>query len=256
MSRFLAQESTVTASSYTVDSSSAKVDGFHYCTTLGAGDGIPEVPSGSKTTNPRPPLDYPASSGTFGWNGTNWPESKANGEATHTIPEECERLFCDTLSATFLGERIDAGQESLGMGTFQQTQPNQQHSPHRKGDHHGSIQKWVEMWDYSGDAIYRGFVTGEDDERTLFVFLEDGTIGHSLKSGLIALFELAGTDAIDCSQIVACVRRSQHADEMELVRSLGWCGFNLTTLDPWIKGTSGKAGPALSTEWLFLVAEV
>lgn len=73
---------------------------------------------------------------------------------------------------------------------------------------------------------------------------------------LIALFELAGTDAIDCSQIVACVRRSQHADEMELVRSLGWCGFNLTTLDPWIKGTSGKAGPALSTEWLFLVAEV
>jgi hypothetical protein len=37
MSRFLAQESTVTASSYTVDSSSAKVDGFHYCTTLGAG---------------------------------------------------------------------------------------------------------------------------------------------------------------------------------------------------------------------------
>ncbi|KAJ5355355.1 uncharacterized protein N7496_012567 [Penicillium cataractarum] len=234
MSRFLAQESTVTASSYTVDSSSAKVDGFHYCTTLGAG----------------------AQCGTLSWTGNNWPESKAKGEATHTIPEECERLFCDTLSATFLGERIDAGQESLGMGTFQQTQPSQQHSQHRLGDHHGSIQKWVEVWDYSGDAIYRGFVTGEDDERTLFVFLEDGTIGHGLKSGLIALFELAGTDAFDCSQIVACVKRSQHADEMELVRSLGWCGFNLTTLDPWIKGTSGTAGPALSTEWLFLVAEV
>lgn len=162
------------------------------------------------------------------------------------------------------------------MGTFQQTQPSQQHSQHHIEDHHGSIQKWVEVWDYSGDAIYRGFVTGEDDERTLFVFLEDGTIGHGLKSGyetilfydlvcfvaniclgrLIALFELAGTDAFDCSQIVACVKRSQHADEMELVRSLGWCGFNLTTLDPWIKSPSGTAGPALSTEWLFLVAEV
>lgn len=38
MSRFLAQESTVTASCYTVEVSSAKVHGFHYCTTLGAGE--------------------------------------------------------------------------------------------------------------------------------------------------------------------------------------------------------------------------
>jgi hypothetical protein len=149
--------------------------------------GIPEVPSGSKTTTSRPPLEYSASSGTLSWTGNNWPESKAKGEATHTIPEECERLFCDTLSATFLGERIDVGQESLGMGTFQQTHPSQQHSQqhsqHRIGDHQGSIQKWIEVWDYSGDAIYRGFVVGEGDERTLFVFLEDGTIGHGLKSG-------------------------------------------------------------------------
>ena len=78
----------------------------------------------------------------------------------------------------------------------------------------------------------------------------------SILGRLIALFELAGTDAFDCTQIVACVRRAQHPDEMELVRSLGWCGFNLTTLDPWIKGTAGTAGPALSKEWLFLVAEV
>jgi hypothetical protein len=149
--------------------------------------GIPEVPSGSKTTTSRPPLEYSASSGTLSWTGNNWPESKTKGEATHTIPEECERLFCDTLSATFLGERIDVGQESLGMGTFQQTHPSQQHSQqhsqHRIGDHQGSIQKWIEVWDYSGDAIYRGFVVGEGDERTLFVFLEDGTIGHGLKSG-------------------------------------------------------------------------
>ncbi len=65
------------------------------------------------------------------------------------------------------------------MGTFQQTQPIQ----HRIGDHHGPIQKWIEVWDYSGGAIYRGFVAGEGDERTLFVFLEDSTTGHGLKSG-------------------------------------------------------------------------
>ena len=70
---------------------------------------------------------------------------------------------------------------------------------------------------------------------------------------LIALFELAGIDAFDCSQIVACVKRSQHTDEMELVRSLGWCGFNLTTLEPW--AASPASGPLLSTKWLFLVAE-
>jgi hypothetical protein len=38
MSRFLAQESTVTASCYTVESATARVHGFHYCTTLGAGE--------------------------------------------------------------------------------------------------------------------------------------------------------------------------------------------------------------------------
>ena len=72
-------------------------------------------------------------------------------------------------------------------------------------------------------------------------------------SRLIALFELAEIDTFGCSQIVACVSRSQRADEMELVRSLGWCGFNLTTLEPWM--TSEDQG-CLSDEWLFLVAEV
>lgn len=75
-----------------------------------------------------------------------------------------------------------------------------------------------------------------------------------LSFSLIALFELAGMDAFRCSQIVACVKRSQHTNEMELVRSLGWCGFNLTTLEPWTTGDN--PGPSLSTKWLFLVAEV
>lgn len=71
---------------------------------------------------------------------------------------------------------------------------------------------------------------------------------------LIALFELADIATFGCSQIVACVSRSQRTDEMELVRSLGWCGFNLTTLAPWV--SRGDQGSCLSNKWLFLVAEV
>ncbi|KAJ5668795.1 hypothetical protein N7462_009865 [Penicillium macrosclerotiorum] len=233
MPPLLDQESTIMASCYSVESSTAAEH-----------SGIPEVPSGSKTSIISPPLEFPAPVDRS-WSGNNWPEYR--GEATHTIPEECERLFCDKLSTTFLGERTGAWQESLGMGTFQHIEPN------RVGAGNDRIQSWVEVWDYTSDAIYRGFVTGHGDERTLFVFFEDGVKGHGLKSGLIALFELAGIDSFDCTQIVACVRRSQHTDEMELVRSLGWCGFNLTTLEPWI-GIGGR-GPSLSTKWLLLVAE-
>ncbi|KAJ5650023.1 uncharacterized protein N7484_003746 [Penicillium longicatenatum] len=207
--------------------------------------GIPEVPSGSKSSMRSPPLDLPTSIERT-WPGNNWPEY--NGEATHTIPEECERLFCDKLFMTFLGEGTGMTQESLGMGVFQNIQAN------HMGPMHDRICRWIEVWDYTSDAIYRGFVADVDGEQTLFVFLEDGALGHGLKSGLIALFELAGTDAFDCSQIVACVRRSQQTNEMELVRSLGWCGFSLTTLGPW--ATGGDSGPFLSTKWLFLVAEI
>lgn len=99
----------------------------------------------------------------------------------HTIPEECERLFCDTLSATFLGEGTGAEQESLGTGAFQNI--NIQSNTNNLGFGYDRIQKWVEVWDYTGDAIYRGFVTDINGERTLFVFFEDGALDHGLKSG-------------------------------------------------------------------------
>ncbi|KAJ5234470.1 uncharacterized protein N7469_003638 [Penicillium citrinum] len=207
--------------------------------------GVPEVPSGSKSSI-KSPLPERSAAAEHRWSGNHRSEYK--GEAMHTIPEECERLFCDTLSATFLGEGTGAEQESLGTGAFQSIQPN------HFGLGYDRIQKWVEVWDYTGDAIYRGFVTDMNGERTLFVFFEDGALDHGLKSGLIALFELAGVDAFDCSQIVACVKRSQHTNEMELVRSLGWCGFSLTTLEPW--SMAGDSGPFLSSKWLFLAAEV
>jgi hypothetical protein len=117
-----------------------------------------------------------------------------------------------------------------------------------------SIQKWVEVWDYAGDAIYRGFVASMDNERTMFVFFEGSALGHGLKSGLIALFELASTTAFDCSQIVVCIRRSQDAAEFEVARNLGWCGFNLATLEPWIPHSSYES--TTSSKWLLLNAEV
>ncbi|XHG06388.1 hypothetical protein AWENTII_009586 [Aspergillus wentii] len=113
-------------------------------------------------------------------------------------------------------------------------------------------------------------------ERTLFVFFAEDTLGHSLKTGyaasstpllflvhrlipptncrLIALFELASISNFDCSQIVACIRRSQDTAELEAVRNLGWCGFSLTTLKPWITDNDDEF--SLSEKWLFLSAEV
>ncbi|KAJ5782199.1 hypothetical protein N7457_003973 [Penicillium paradoxum] len=208
--------------------------------------GIPEVPSGAKSSLLSPPHDMLDSSAERTWPENNWPEYK--GEATHTIPEECERLFCDKLSATFLGERSFVRQESLGMDAFNNMQPN------RIGHRHDRIHQWIEVWDYSGDAIYRGFVAEHNKERTLFVFFEEHALDHGLKSSLIALFELADIATFGCSQIVACVSRSQRTDEMELVRSLGWCGFSLTTLAPWV--LNGDQEPCLSNKWLFLVAEI
>lgn len=137
--------------------------------------GVPEVPSGSKLSKTSPLPERPAASAERSWPGNYRSEYK--GEAMHTIPEECERLFCDRLSATFLGEGIDAGQESLGTGAFQNIQSS------HVGLGYDRIQKWVEVWDYAGDAIYRGFVADMNNERTLFVFFENDALGHGLKSG-------------------------------------------------------------------------
>jgi hypothetical protein len=119
-------------------------------------------------------------------------------------------------------------------------------------------------------------VDENNGERTLFVFFENRALDQGLKSGyvlgirvapasemwdhpltldrLIALFELADITTFGCSQIVACVGRSEGTDATELVRSLGWCGFSLTTLKPWM--SSDNQGTSVSEKWLFLVAEV
>ncbi|KAL4801397.1 ornithine decarboxylase antizyme-domain-containing protein [Aspergillus unguis] len=208
--------------------------------------GIPEVPLGSKTAQTSPPLGLSVASVTE----SNCPAISTleqKGEATHTIPGECERLFCDKLAAIFLGERRLSRQESLGVDASR-TQPSAAGYDTRR------IRTWVEVLDYTSDSIYRGFVTDTSGERTLFVFLAETAVEHGLKSGLIALFELADVPAFGCSQIVACVPRSQHDTELEVTRSLGWCGFGLTTLQPWDE--QNCLGTPVSSRWLFLSAEV
>ncbi|OGM39405.1 hypothetical protein ABOM_012087 [Aspergillus bombycis] len=187
-------------------------------TTLRLGlepSGIPEVPSGSKTLSPSPPPDPSTHTGMeSGFLGNIIPEYK--GEAAHTIPEECERLFCDTLSVIFLGEGIISGQESLGTDAYQ-IQPS-------LGYEHSRIQEWVEVLDYTSDCIYRGFVTSSSDEHALFIFFSECALGQGLKTGLIALFELASLPEFGCSQIVACIPRSQDAAELEVIISKGFTG--------------------------------
>ncbi|KAL1982562.1 hypothetical protein VTN96DRAFT_1219 [Rasamsonia emersonii] len=181
-----------------------------------------------------------------------WPRDKLSrntGEAAQTITEECERLFCDTLSAMFLGERNCGQRRSLVVGAHRQ-----EFRPDSVKDNYRRIESWVELWDYANDAIYRGFVVDDSNGKTMFVFFEDRTSDHGIKTGLLSLFELADMDAFNCTRIVACVPRSADPSELGIVRNLGWCGFFLTTLEPWMPPGSGKA--SISSRWLFLVADV
>lgn len=110
-----------------------------------------------------------------------WPRDKGSrvtGEAAQTITEECERLFCDTLSAMFLGERSRGQRRSLAVGAYHQNfRPDSSKANHQK------VGSWLELWDYANDAIYRGFVTDGINGKTLFVFFDEHTTEHGIKTG-------------------------------------------------------------------------
>ena len=55
------------------------------------------------------------------------------------------------------------------------------------GKRPGLVQTWIEVWDYAGGAWFRGFVAGDDDERTLFIFFDDGMQRHDLKPGYVKI---------------------------------------------------------------------
>ena len=116
----------------------------------------------------------------------------------------------------------------------------------------GRVDSWVEVWDYAGGNMFRGFVAGEGEKRSLFVFFGQGAVGKELKSGLMALLELA--PEFDCARVVACIDRStSDIDHKAMIRNLGWVGFELTTLDGWVHEGGQNC---ISDRWLFLGMEI
>ncbi|PSK46232.1 hypothetical protein B9Z65_5200 [Elsinoe australis] len=118
----------------------------------------------------------------------------------------------------------------------------------------GMVTEFVEVWTYHSGLRFRGFVTEKDGERALFVFFEKNAVGKDLKKPLMALLELAGTPEFGCEHLVACLDRETDTkeDHDDLVRDLGWVGFEPTTLEPWCPG----AVDITSDRWLFLSMEV
>jgi len=116
---------------------------------------------------------------------------------------------------------------------------------------HGFVESFVEVWDYVGGARFRGFVAERRGKRAMFVFFDRDAFGNELKSGLMALLELCGTDEIGCARLNLCLdRRFKTSERTTLMRDLGWVGFEATTLDEWtdFEGLT-------STEWILLGME-
>jgi hypothetical protein len=118
-----------------------------------------------------------------------------------------------------------------------------------------NVAQWFEMWDYVGGARFRGFVTtGEDNERSMFVFFDHGVKGRDLKPGLMALLELcAHSSPLMSSHLTICLpRKSPESETASLMRDLGWVGFEPTTLSRWM--SEGHIDD-VSDRWLFVGME-
>lgn len=145
--------------------------------------------------------------------------ARRGGGAAYTITEECERLFCETLRAVFLGEGSTARQDSLvsGMHTLIDSNNNGVDVPNDISDYgvhvrrypenldldqlppspemdfgglgercgFGAVRTWLEMWDYVGGNKFRGFVAEKNGERAMFVFFDQSVIAGDLKAGYV-----------------------------------------------------------------------
>jgi len=212
--------------------------------------------------------------------------SSGIGGAAISITEECERLFCETLRVVFLGERNGHLQDSLVMGSYNSVDSAISGRSRRRmssldsgpllgtilapglgtppPDKHGSrpavivtpqIVQWLEIYDYTSDARFRGFIaTNSIGQRSLFIFFEHNIVGKDLKQALMALIELASTPALPpCDQMVVCFDREEEETPVTkaLLRDLGWIGFELSTLEDWAEGLE-----LTSNKWLFVAMDV
>ncbi|WZH43765.1 Ornithine decarboxylase antizyme [Fusarium acuminatum] len=249
-----AQKVNVLASCYLVDSS-ASLKGLHYCTT-----GVAGLPS--------PPTSPPLAALTSSNELALLPKSKKReipgrrlgrrGGAALSIREECERFFCESMKATFRGERNSSMHGSGLSGAFLPTPPSDDRLPeHFKpvADDKLSayeITAWLEMWDYAGGASFRAFVADDGEEKSLFVFFDiEGVLGRDLKKALMALIELAD-GPLDCAHIVTCIDRRIPADDaLSLSKSLQWVGFDMVTLDHWAHDLD-----VTSKKWMLMAMEL
>lgn len=75
----------------------------------------------------------------------------------------------------------------------------------------------------------------------------------------MAIIDLA-SGPMDCAQVVVCLDRSVSAEDSKaLLKSLNWVGFELVTLDMWMKPQGKKQMSEMqdtSDKWLFLGMEL
>ncbi|KAH8596367.1 ornithine decarboxylase antizyme-domain-containing protein [Bisporella sp. PMI_857] len=254
----------VLASCYIVDTS-LNLTGFHYSTTGAGGNGIPEARQNLWESPPSsPPLAALTSANELALVSKN-PNRKreSNGRsssrkegAAYTIRVECERLFCETMKTIFFGEERSMGSTgSIGMDTNTHSSLDTSMDVYNKcpdtSSHGHGVDASLEIWDYAGGCSFRGFVGGLGEKKSLFAFFDPSVIGRDLKKGLMALLELADT-VFAVQQAIICLSRSiPEAESKAFIKSLGWVGFELITLEMW----SGDMD-LTSDKWIFLGMEV
>jgi len=148
-------------------------------------------------------------------------------------------------------------QQSLQQLQYQQhqhQQPNQgggYFSNEEAAGAEGMVDRYIEVWDYVGNSSFRGFIAErqlprKNVERTLFLFFEQ-VAATQLKTGLMALIELA-SECFTCDRLVICLERN--GDGLQnLIRDLGWVGFELITLQHWARTSTGDRGSLRSASF-------
>ncbi|KAL5594413.1 uncharacterized protein BROUX77_007760 [Berkeleyomyces rouxiae] len=225
--------------------------------------GIPEVPSSGVPSPPSsPPLAavktssrqiaiLPKPGRGRHANAHNSSRSRdLRGGAALTIREDCERFFCETMAAVFLGERnTTAPVSSLTGASYLPTPPDDVTFGVRSGSSHPATQyygqhhvgkppitpvtAWAEIWDFQGGASFRAFVADNAGVKTLFVFFHNSVTHLDLKPALMAIIELA-EGPLGCQDVVALIDKDTDSESAKaLMRSLQWVGFELTTMEPW-----------------------
>lgn len=224
---------------------------------------MPEVGSGIPSPPSSPPLAALTSANELALISKN-PTRKRDNDgrkksrkegAAYLIREECERLFCETMKDVFLGdEGRTSSNGSIGMGANAHSPPDDRldvynnYFPRWQGQ---PIDAWIEVWDYAGGCSFRGFVGGNGDAKSLFVFFDSSVVEREQKQGLMALIELA-EEVFAVTQVVICLDRSiSELDQKSFMKNLRWVGFEPTTFDIW-----ANAVDVTSDNWLFLGMEI